>query len=280
LTISIVYYLATLIIDTLLNIAGSATRPRFTILYYHDVPADYVFEFRRQMTALTEAAHVLRADFEGKLPTGRPSVAITFDDAFRSVATNAIGPIRERTFHCTIFVPVEAMGKTPRWSSESVSLQEEVVMNRSELEALSAEIVTIGSHSSTHRHLSRLAPDALEREVGRSRIDLEKIIGRPVRLFAAPYGDIGGSVLDTCQEAGYDFVYSTIPELIDSESHKFLRGRTRVDPWDGPMEFFLKYNGAYAWLTRVSFWLSRIRARKKRQPATKTIRSSARPRIG
>jgi hypothetical protein len=33
----------------------------------------------------------------------------------------------------------------------------------------------------------------------------------------------------------------------------------KVDPFDGPLEFFLKYHGAYAWMSRVSSIKKKLR---------------------
>ena len=38
-----------------------------------------------------------------------------------------------------------------------------------------------------------------------------------------------------------------------------VRGRVKVDPFDGPMEFFLKYNGAYAWAPYFSSLKRKLR---------------------
>ena len=50
-------------------------------------------------------------------------------------------------------------------------------------------------------------------------------------------------MLAACIEVGYEFVYSTVPESIDPLTSKISRGRVRVDPWDGPIEFYLKIRG-------------------------------------
>jgi hypothetical protein len=38
------------------------------------------------------------------------------------------------------------------------------------------------------------------------------------------------------------------PKEVGTTTTELLRGRTKVDPSDGPIEFFLKFNGAYQWM--------------------------------
>lgn len=259
LVISVIYYLGIATTDLLRGLAGNPARRRLTILYYHGVRADFLFEFRRQMEALSRTVHVIPADFRGEVMPGRRSVAITFDDAFASVWENALPALYARSFHCTIFVPVDLIGRAPSWSVEDPSLVfGESVMTRSQLNAVSPTLVTIGSHGLTHQHLFGLPSDLLKNEIEESCFRLEEFFGQPVRLIAVPYGDLDLRVIEACKKAGYEFVYTTVPENIDSAATGILRGRVPVDPWDGPAEFFLKSNGAYAWLRSVKSIVSLV----------------------
>jgi hypothetical protein len=42
-------------------------------------------------------------------------------------------------------------------------------------------------------------------------------------------------------------VFSIATQEVDTTTSELLRGRTKVDPSD-PIEFFLKFNGAYQWM--------------------------------
>ena len=70
------------------------------------------------MEALSRRTKVVRAAHMGELPDGGSCVAITFDDAFRSVRTNALPELLSRGFPATIFVPVDCVGKKPGWEPE------------------------------------------------------------------------------------------------------------------------------------------------------------------
>lgn len=61
-------------------------------------------------------------------------------------------------------------------------------------------LITIGAHTINHRILSRMDPRELEAEIGGGKGDIEKITGRPVRLFAYPNGrlvDINAAAVET-----------------------------------------------------------------------------------
>lgn len=62
---------------------------------------------------------------------------------------------------------------------------------------------SIGSHSVTHPHLTRIPPEQARFEVTHSREQLEKETGHPVTTFAYPYGDFNRELIQVLQSAGY-----------------------------------------------------------------------------
>jgi ribosomal protein L31 len=100
----------------------------------------------------------------------------------------------------------------------------------------------------SHPSLPELQPERAREEVERSRALLAKVSGRDVLELAFPYGAYNEATVAMCRAAHYETVYSIIPEEVDTDSHGFLRGRTKTEPSDGRLEFFLKFNGAYEWM--------------------------------
>jgi peptidoglycan/xylan/chitin deacetylase (PgdA/CDA1 family) len=237
-----------------LRLLGQQPGERLTILYYHGVTAGCRSNFARQMEALARNALVVPAAYRGPLPAakGRKCVALTFDDAFRSVAENALPELGKYSFHATIFVPVGWLGQTPGWTLENGSVEpqelSEVVMSAEELRDLSPSLVALESHTMSHPSLPELQPERAREEVERSRALLAKVSGRDVLELAFPYGAYNEATVAMCRAAHYETVYSIIPEEVDTDSHGFLRGRTKTEPSDGRLEFFLKFNGAYEWM--------------------------------
>lgn len=253
LIISLFYYLIRELSHFLMRATGRSPHRKLTILYYHGIPDAYRSNFVRQLEAIQRTARVLPASYCGALPAGRPNIAITFDDSYVSVAENAIPELASRGFHSTIFVPTATLGAPPRWAMEAGCPDSfETVMSAEQVAKLSSPLVTIGSHSSTHPRLSRLPISDAREEIVGSRAKLQNLTMQDVRLFAFPYGDHDASTVELCRTAGYEAGFSTAPTPVDTTNSAFVRGRVKVDPFDGRLEFFLKCNGAYAWAPYLS----------------------------
>jgi peptidoglycan/xylan/chitin deacetylase (PgdA/CDA1 family) len=243
LAISLVYF----VLMSGMRMVGLVPQCRLTVLYYHGVPAQLRLNFARQMDALQRAARVLPASFRGKLPMDRKCVAITFDDAFQSVADNAIPELTRRSFHSTIFVPVGLIGRRPNWAMNDGYQVNEQVMSLEQLKQILSPLVELGSHTNTHPVLCELDDEHIKEEISGSRQALQKLTGQVIRLFSFPYGRYDSAVVEVCKAAGYEFVFSILAEEVDTTKPEFLRGRVKADPSDRPLEFFLKFNGAYEW---------------------------------
>ena len=107
--------------------------------------------------------------------------------------------------------------------------------------------------------ITHICPESIKTlarsEIEDSRHLLQELLGRAVSSIALPYGDFNPSVIKACELAGYENIYTTIPENIDPTLPKLVRGRVGVDPSDGPIEFFLKFNGAYGWVGLLTSFL-------------------------
>ena len=62
---------------------------------------------------------------------------------------------------------------------------------------------SIGSHTVTHQHLTRISLDNVKWEVTNSKEHIEREIGRAVTLFSYPKGDFNKDVIAAVQSAGY-----------------------------------------------------------------------------
>ncbi len=85
-----------------------------------------------------------------------------------------------------------------------------------QLEELSRDpLVTIGAHTLTHPDLTRSSRDVLENELRRSKLLLERRLGRPVVHFAYPYGSYGDRERRAVIAAGYASATSTRDDCVD-----------------------------------------------------------------
>jgi peptidoglycan/xylan/chitin deacetylase (PgdA/CDA1 family) len=271
--ISLVYYAGLVVLSHLRGMTGRPFARRLTILYYHGVSTEQRLSFARQMNALHRNARVLPASYQGKLPPGITPVAITFDDAFVSVAEIALPELANYSFHSTIFVPVGWLGRAPGWMMEDNEVaagtesqtQPEVVMSAEQLKSLSRSLVSLGSHSLTHPSIVDQDTREARLEIEDSRRQLAELTGRDILDFSFPYGAHDASTVAMCRSAGYAAVYSIENQGVDTSNCEFLRGRTKADPSDGPLEFFLKFNGAYRWTASTGPFMKALRSLVGRQ---------------
>ncbi|MEM9620626.1 MAG: polysaccharide deacetylase family protein [Pseudomonadota bacterium] len=114
------------------------------------------------------------------------TVALTFDDAYRSVLTTALPMLAARNWPFTVFVNTAA---TDRGAAP--------YMNWSQLEELVAAGVEIGNHSHTHAHLVAQQPDEskqqwqlrVNQDITAAHTRLQEKLGVETELFAYPYGE-------------------------------------------------------------------------------------------
>lgn len=128
------------------------------------------------------------------------TVAITFDDGYDSVLTEALPRLRRRGWPFTVFV-----------STAYIDLGYGGYLGWDELRALARQGGTIGNHSSTHPHLVRRhdgenesawkARVRAEIETAGQRIDAE-VGTAAIDVFAYPYGEFDEGVVAIVEDLG------------------------------------------------------------------------------
>ena len=239
---------------------GAAQSTPLVILYYHGVSGSQRANFARQLDFLKRHASIVHADWRGGPIKGRVC-AITFDDGFVSTVINALPELHARQIPCTIFVPSGVMGRAPDWDMEEGTDPDEIVADADTIRRLASPLVTIGSHTISHCHLSRVPANIARSELERSRAELTTTLAQDTRLISFPYGDYDETVVDLCVKAGYDFMYSIEPVPVDPRAPHGVRGRVSVSPDDSLVELYLKSSGGYRWMpiaSAIKRWITRV----------------------
>jgi peptidoglycan/xylan/chitin deacetylase (PgdA/CDA1 family) len=218
------------------------------VLCYHAVSPAWVADLSVTPDALErQIGHLLRRGWrpatftEAVLnPTGTRTLAITFDDAFASVRAHALPILTALGARATVFAPTAFMdGPEPlRWPGidhwrDTDSAPELAAMSWADLGELSERGWEIASHTRTHPHLTELDDDErLTIELGQSRDDVERRIGRPCLAIAYPYGDVDGRVEDRARALGYLAGASLSSALTRLGPHRHPRvGIYHADSW-------------------------------------------------
>jgi peptidoglycan/xylan/chitin deacetylase (PgdA/CDA1 family) len=249
--ISLIFFVTSWIANAVRREMGYACSPSVVVLYYHAVPRVYRANFARQMDMLLQWATPIQADFPSIPANGRRFAAVTFDDGLASFAENALPELEKRNIPAGLFVVAGKLGCYPDWS-ERVRTQtrhRERLLTVEELQDI-PRLITIGSHTSTHPVLTRISEAESRQQLIDSRIQLQDILGREVKLFSFPHGAFNDDLIESARAAGYERVFTIQPKLGFPED--FVMGRVSVDPADWRLEFLLKLCGAYGWMAQAS----------------------------
>lgn len=157
---------------------------------------DYLERNGFTVMRLAEILDAIRA----REPLPPNAVAITFDDAYRSVYTEAFPRLRRRGWPFTLFVNTEAVDRGYGSS-----------MNWEQIRELARDGVDIGNHSHTHGHLVRRRDDEsadqwrqrVKRDIETAASRLESETGSRGKLFAYPFGEYSPELKDIVRGLGY-----------------------------------------------------------------------------
>jgi peptidoglycan/xylan/chitin deacetylase (PgdA/CDA1 family) len=265
LLVSIGYFLAQYAANVLLFIfTPDKRRTTCVVLCYHGVLDADRFKFARQMDMLRRWSLPICIE-KPEFPTkGAAYAAVTFDDGLMSFKHNALPELIMRQIPATIFIPTGYLGKKCTWmrsaevymreegkqipSKDLIQLEYDMVMDVDNLKLLDKKLLVIGSHGVTHNNLEVMSDEAANKELTESKATLEKIVGRPVRLFSFPRGKFNKKLLELCKATGYSRTFSITPCQAFASSDEYVTGRVVVEPTDWSIEFWLKIKGAYCWL--------------------------------
>lgn len=194
------------------SVADRDNAAAWILLYHHishDTPAstsvtpdtfeqhlEYLESHNFRVVPLTEIIDSLDS---GRALDSR-SVAITFDDAFESIYSQAFPRLRARNWPFTIFVSTAAVdrgGKT--------------YLSWQQLRTMELAGATIANHSRTHDHLVRRGVSEsvsqwrtrVSADIEQAQSRLREELAAPAKLFAYPYGEVTPGLSNLVQDLGY-----------------------------------------------------------------------------
>ncbi|MFM9264070.1 sulfotransferase [Tychonema sp. BBK16] len=138
-----------------------------------------------------------------KTPLPGKAVLLTFDGGHLDFFHHAFPLLKRFDFTATVFLVAESIGKTNSW--EKADSEQVQLMGWPEIRQLRDAGIEIGSMSATHQPLTGLSPTEIVREAAKSRAILEYGLGKPVRCFAYPYGNVDKIVENLVSAIGYTF---------------------------------------------------------------------------
>jgi peptidoglycan/xylan/chitin deacetylase (PgdA/CDA1 family) len=124
------------------------------------------------------------------------AVAITIDDAFRSIYTHAWPRLRAAGFPFTVFV-----------ATDPVDQRNPNYMTWDQLRELTAAGVAIGNHTDSHLRLQNASPAAAAAAIAAGQERIREELGLVPSLLAYPFGEASLAARQLVIDAGFDAAF-------------------------------------------------------------------------
>jgi len=168
-------------------------------------------------------------------PKHKNLIAITFDDGYRDNLTVALPLLEKYDLPMTLFMAADFIGK-------------EGYLTADDLRYLAAHpLVTIGSHTFSHPHLTEISKEDARFELLESKKILEEITGKTIDLLAYPYGDCNAAIERLSEECGYTAAWS----VWNGNNTPFSRWRVPLGRNDNLPRFIAKVSPFYFPVKRI-----------------------------
>lgn len=149
--------------------------------FYDDIQPERLrrdIEYLQRHYEIVDLPEVLR-------PGEGARIALTFDDGYRDFHRHVVPILHEYDVPATVFAIADAVDDPSFTHNDRYDYE---YMDRAELTTLvDDDLVTVGNHTRSHRDLSGLPRDELEREIVGAKHRLEDLLGTDVRRFCFPY---------------------------------------------------------------------------------------------
>ncbi|MGO1692775.1 MAG: polysaccharide deacetylase family protein [Marinobacter sp.] len=194
-----------------LLLVNHAARADLVVLQYHHISdatppstSTSVSLFQAQLDVISELGidvvdlHDAAKNLLSNNPLKRQSVALTFDDAYESVYSEAADILQERSLPYTIFVDTKAVGNRGYMTWE-------------QLQTLAGrDGVSIANHSAGHGHMARKLGETeadwqqrITHSLDSAQAMLQEKLGTDLALFAYPYGEFDEALEAEVAERGW-----------------------------------------------------------------------------
>ncbi len=220
------------------------------ILMYHmiDDPANYSGighykkylvhpdAFKKQLRWLRETGYnpVTMQELYAHRVQGEPilenPVIITLDDGYSCAYHNALPELMRYDMVGSVFVC-------------SGNLDGERYLSEEMLQQLSKQGIEVGSHSITHANLLEISLEEAEKEIQKSKAELEEIIETDVQFFSYPYGAYNQEIINLVQESGYLGAVTISSRDNSLENDFFQLSRVSIDHDETLEDFAEKVQG-------------------------------------
>jgi peptidoglycan/xylan/chitin deacetylase (PgdA/CDA1 family) len=168
---------------------------------------------------------------EGKLP--RRALLLTFDDAYADLLDAGVPIVAERGLPGVVFVVAGKLGGTNEWDNKNRATTIDL-LDADGLRAVAARGIEVGSHTISHRPLTKIPEAELEEEIAGAADRLEQAgLSRP-RVFSYPYGEWSPPIAEVARAAGYRVSFTVEPGVVTGKTDPHALPRIEVHASDTP----------------------------------------------
>lgn len=191
-------------------------------------------QFEAHIAELTSGPYAVLAlgEIVGALVEGRSlperAVAITIDDAYRSVYTEAWPRLRAAALPFTLFVATGPLDDGLPGYMTWDELREMVARGG----------VTLGNHGVEHRHMAEDSPERARAELARAAARFEQELGAAPNLFAYPYGEYSLALRKVVAEAGFAAAFGQHSGAVARTGDRFALPRYPLNERYGDLDRF------------------------------------------
>lgn len=224
-------------------------RKRVRILTYHEIQTRAsnsssvsVSNFQKEMEYVKSNCSVisLRAFekyLQGNISLQSDSIVITFDDGYKSFYDIAYPILKQYQLPATCFLV-----------TTKVNGNDDLFMHWDEVKEITRHgLITIGSHTISHKSLSAVDDLQLENEIRESKILIENNLKIPIHYFSYPYGtprDIDERCFQALANSGYKLSCTSINGVNSRNTTRLRLRRTKIEWGDGLNTFKKILHGA------------------------------------
>ncbi|MDD2807153.1 MAG: polysaccharide deacetylase family protein [Patescibacteria group bacterium] len=229
-------------------VSGLLSKPKKVyILCYHSISNDdtiidvKIDEFKKQIEYLSKKYDFIglseAVDYiSGNRSPENPSIAITFDDGYSDLLTNALPILKKYNAPATIFFIAE-----PKQANRSELENNKKLLTPKYLKKFTDLGWEIGCHTLTHQNLIKISKKDLKNEIAVAKKMISNVLKNEVNFFAYPKGLYNQDVIDECKKARFQAAFTVDHKLIPDNCDLLKIPRISIDRTHSMWKFKLMF---------------------------------------
>lgn len=230
-----------------------------------------------RIVGLLEATELLRS---GKVQV--PTVVLTFDDGYADNFLNLRAVANETGIPTTLFITTHPVESGKEFEHDTAKgMTGFFPMTWDQIQYWSSRGAEFGSHTRTHMDCGTQDQSKLQAEIVGSKEDLEAQLGKPVRLFAFPYGQRKNMSPEALHLAAsvYSYFVSSFGGEASPGKNKLSSHLLRKNLYANQWELELELQSVFDFVVVIRRLLRRIRQPRLSTEATLPMAAALGPSI-